>query len=114
MAGSYNKRDGFVYMFKKPSKEDAFYTTMFEVMFDEQCDEDAAEIAADIEEAKLFKKVCWLKTLIFPLEYPLAYIIMGKQWAKDKVEAQKFYWKFIRNKITLQDMKVEVAKLIRE
>lgn len=114
MSGSYKKRDGFVYLFNEKDGNDPFYRTMFEAMFDEQTDMDVLELQEEMEAEKEFRKVCWLKTVIFPVEVVAAYFIMGKSWAKDKIKAQKFYWKFLRKQITLDDLKVEVAKLLKE
>jgi hypothetical protein len=111
MSGKYNKRDGFVYLHLQSNKLDPFHIAVIESMFDEQADYDIEDINLEIEEGKLFRKVCIVKTLIFPLEVLVTKLVMGKPWTSEKIKAQGIYWKFLRKKITLEELKKEIIKI---
>lgn len=109
MSAKYKKESGFVYLHE--GYIDDYNEAMIVSMFDEQTDYDIEDIRKDIKEAKMFRKICIVKTILFPLELLLTLIILGKKEAKEKIESQKLYIKLLRNKINVSEFKEEVMDI---
>lgn len=110
MSANHNNRDGFSY--GPYGKLNLLEEAMFSSLFDEQVDLDEQEILYEVEEAKFLKRVCIVKTLLYPMEWLLTRIFLGKAWTVEKVLTQKLYWKFLRNKISLSDFKDELFVIV--
>lgn len=91
------------------TEEALIYTT-----FDAQTEHDISSIQKNIKQNKFLKRVCLYKTLTFPLEFVLFSLFFNKEQRKNKINLNKLYWKFLRNKISLNDFKKELTGLSKE
>jgi hypothetical protein len=109
MSGKYKKQSGFVYLHE--GRIDEYNEAMIISIFDEQTDYDIEDIEKDMKEEKLFKKICLIKTIMFPLEILLTFLILGRSEFIEKIETQKLYIKLLRNKLNVSEFKEEVMDI---
>lgn len=110
MSAQYDETQGFSFVISKtlhPEDE-----TILSCMFDEATDFQEVEIMKEMQESVLIRKVCLVKTLLFPYEWLLTRLILDKEHAKDRASEQSVYWKFLRKKITLVEFKSNLMKLM--
>lgn len=86
---------------------------MLVLLFDEHVDYQMREFEARKAEIKLLKRICLVKTLLFPLELPVTYFLLGKEASRERMESQSCYWRFVRNKISLEAFKNDLNSLIK-
>lgn len=106
MAANFSKKDGFTYIAGQKVDKSAF--SYLEMLFDNGVDIDSEDIKNEIKNSKIMKRVFFVKTLLFPLEYLMFRLFLDSTWAKDRVECQKTYWKFMRGKLTLSQVQKEL------
>lgn len=78
---------------------------LLESTFDSQTTYDIENITKNMKETSLLKKVCFIKLLTFPLEYFLATLLLKKDYKNHKLRLAKLYFRFLRNKIKLENFK---------
>lgn len=110
MSGKYDDRSGHTYI--PVGTLDAYTETVICDIFDNQTSIEEAEIYMEMQEAKLFRNVCIMKTLLFPVEVVLTRVLVGKQPYKERMAEQKYYWKFLRKRSNIKELKLSLARLI--
>jgi len=109
MSGIYNKKQGSTYLLNPLDPLTEAYLCS---IFDEQVDYDIKEALVNKKQMKLYSKMCIYKILCFPLEYSLAFLVLGRSYAKDKWNAQKLYWKLLNKKVTIEEFNKEMLENI--
>lgn len=102
MSASYNENDGF---FVLKDKLDPTYESYIEGIFDYSVQCDIDEITRVQKERKAFNRVCLTKTIIFPFELLVSFLVVGKDYTKKLIKQQKTMWAFLRNKISTENFK---------
>lgn len=77
MSASFD-HEGFVAIDLNDKAQMTYIETLFDIITDEQ----EAAIKASIESKRAYKKFIWVKTIMFPLEWTLAFIFFGRKEAK--------------------------------
>ncbi len=75
----------------------------YSLLFDEYVDDEIREMEHQMREEKILKRVCWVKTLCFPIEFIITYFLLGKIWTKERIEQQKLFNAFLKNKVTSKE-----------
>lgn len=105
MSGRYEDRDGFVFMLLKNKKDRNTALAFIESQFDAQADMDVDEAIVKIKTEKLLRKGCVVKLLLYPLEWTLTRVIMGKEAAQILTRGVKGYYYFYKGEIDLEQFK---------
>ena len=113
MSASFDKSDGFsFYPVGEVTEQDRTINMM---IFDQKFDYDLGVYKSEQKEIKLLKKICLIKTLLFPLELTFSFLFLGSRWTKIKViNSQKLYWRFLRKKISYEKFKKQLVNQIQE
>jgi hypothetical protein len=109
MSAESSKKSGFVFLV---GEADPLLESYLTSVFDEDTEQDIEEIKLEMEEKKLFTQISKIKVLLFPLEIVLTYMFMDKKWVTDKIEANRLYWNFLRGKITMDQMKQSLIRMM--
>jgi hypothetical protein len=107
MSAKYDKNNELILL---PFKITQFERTIIESQFDFQTDYDVLAIEMKIEEDKLLRRICLVKTLLFPFEYILMRFIAHKKNAEDLVEFQSVYWNFFLRRIDSETLANKLLK----
>lgn len=110
MGANHSPKDTFIYF---PFKLTPFEETQILMQFDMNCEMDVQEIKELNKEKKYIKRVCVYKILISPFESLLTFVLFGTEEFKYKTKMTSLYWKFFRNKITLEKFGKEIAHLLQ-
>lgn len=110
MAAKHSEKEPSIYFpFKLTPMEEA---ALF-MQFDMNCEFDIQEIKTLKEEKKHLKKVCVYKLLLFPIESFFTLLLFGMLEFKCKLKMTSLYYKFFRNKITLEKFGKELTLLFQ-
>lgn len=109
MSAKFNKDDAIIYI---PERLDQFSQTILESQFDFQTDHDIMNIELQIKENKVLKRICLVKSLLFPFEYLLLRLLVGKNHADDAVEFQSVYWDYFRGRIDTETLSNKLLKKV--
>lgn len=112
MSAEYKKDNGFTYLYSNSIHP--YDLTLIESMFDMQTTYDEIDIQENMKENNIYKKSCLVRTILFPLDLLVTFLVMGPKEAKIRWKTQKVCWKFMRNKITLQQFKIDVVNTQNE
>ena len=112
MSGKYDDRSGHTYI--PVGTLDPYTETVICNIFDNQTSIEEAEIFLEMEEIKLFRKICVMKTILFPAEIILTRVLVGKQPYQERMVEQKLYWKFLRKRSNIKELKQGLARLITD
>ena len=61
---------------------------------------------------KTSKRLCFIKTVIFPFEYCLYKLLLDKNVSSLRWELQKVYWGFLVNKLTYVEFMQKLVQLL--
>ena len=111
MSAQYENGSGLAYC--PYGKVNEYDEALISVLFDQETDYDIEEMERLMQEERLMRKICFIKTLVFPIEYIATLAILGGRWAKEKRDAQSLYWKFLRKKVTYNQFQRELVRVIR-
>jgi hypothetical protein len=81
--------------------------------FEMNCDFDVADIKQEAQEKKFLKRVCVYKLIVAPVELPITFLLFGKTELGYKYKITNLYWRFLRNKLTLEKFGKEVTHLLK-
>ena len=95
----YDKKEGFIIATKMSQDILDYESEYFDLLVEEQ----AKQIVKDMALAKQIKRLCFIKLFVFPIEYPLFVLLLGKKYAKVKVDEAKISLLFLRKKLTLEE-----------
>jgi len=109
MSASFDKKDMLIYMPGKPDYTAEIYAQQ---IFDEDADVDVKDIEKAIQERKLLKGMCLTKTLIFIPEIVLTFFFVGSKMTQDRIKLQKYYWGYLRNKLSTEKFKKSLMTII--
>lgn len=110
MSAKYDDRDEIFTPTFRLNKTEADIVCL---LFDETVNYFMKEYEERAKEIKLLKRVCLVKTLIYPTEVIVTLLVLGKDAAKERNTSQKYYWKFLRNKIDMDDLKFRLNLLVK-
>jgi hypothetical protein len=82
--------------------------------FDAQTSHDIDAMEKRTKHIKFLKRVCLYKLLTYPFEIVLFSLFFNKTHRTNKRNLIKLYWKFLRNRISLNDFKKELTGLSKE
>ncbi len=109
MGANYDPKDQIITpTFKLTEAEEEMIT----ILFDTHVDWYIYDFKERIKETKALKAICLIKTLVGIPEILISYVIFP-QYARERVQCQKMYWKFLRNKLDLDEFKNELNSLVR-
>ncbi len=83
----------------------------FAMLFDEYVDEEVRQMEETIKEDKILRKVCLIKTICYPLELLVTYILLGKIWTAERVEQQKVFKDYLKKKIDIKEFQIKLMDL---
>lgn len=83
----------------------------YAMLFDEYVDEEIRQIEEQIKEDKILRRVCWIKTLCYPLELLLTRVLLGKIWASERVDQQKVFKDYLNKKIDVKQFQIKLMDL---
>jgi hypothetical protein len=109
MSANYDEKDQILtsaFIVNKVDEE------LLGMIFDSHVDWYIYDQQERIREIKALKRVCLIKTIVFIPEIVFSWWFY-KQYAKERIQTQKQYWKFLRNKITLDEFKNELNYILR-
>jgi hypothetical protein len=111
MSASFSKKDSFTFMANQQElpKLTASY---LEMLFDKYVDEDIEIIKKEMSMVKLIKRDFIVKTLLFPIEATLTLLFVGREGLGARVNIQKIYWSFLRNKLSLSELNYKLERLV--
>lgn len=110
MSAEHNEKDPLIYFpFKLTPLEEA---QLF-MQFDINCSFDEQEILSLKREKKHLKKVCFYKLLMSPIETLLTFLLFGPSEVKCKFKMLALYWKFFRDKISIEKFGKELTLLFQ-
>lgn len=111
MSATKSPKDSFIYFpFIKLKEIEEMQLAM---QFDMTVDYDIEEIKAIEKETKFLKKVCFFKLILALPEWLLVRIIFGKEEASYKKKINVLYWKFLRKKISIENLGKEMTVLAK-
>lgn len=90
---------------------DIYQQLQIDLIFDQCTDQDIQEIELEMKQVALLKKVCWVKVMSYPQDWLLSYFLLGKSWAKERVEEHKVYKEFLRNKLTIKEFNTKLMDI---
>jgi hypothetical protein len=111
MSASKGPKDAFLYA---PFTLTPFEEAQIKMQFDMNCDLDEHDIREIKRETSFLKRVCIFKIIMFLPEYLLTFIFFGKEEAKGKKKITGLYWRFLRNKVTLERFSKELINLAQQ
>jgi len=91
-------------------KLEPYETLSVEYAFDQESEYDVKEISKEMRDAKLIKRVAFMKAALFIPEYILLRLLFPKKIAQQKLAVTKLYVKYLFNKISYYELK-SVLKL---
>lgn len=110
MAANFEKKDGMVYTGRLI---DDVEETLLGAMFDTQVDFELVEINKKIKEEKLLRNMCRVKIGLFPFQYVLTRIFLGKTLAADVLYCNGLYWKFIKRQMSAAEFKKQLQNSLK-
>lgn len=85
----------------------------YQIIFDEYVDEEVRQIAEEMKEERTLRKMCWIKTICYPLEMLLTYFMLGKSWVSERREQQQIFNALLKRKITVKQFQEKLMDLSR-
>ena len=85
--------------------------TLLIVRFDADCDDYEAQYHNLVAQVKYIKKYLLIKTLLFPLELTLAFLLLGKSEVRARKIHQRKIWKGLRSKHLSAEQITELYEL---
>lgn len=82
--------------------------------FDNETDQDVEIIKKEIKNIKFLKRVCFTKLALFIPEYLLTFLLFQKKYSVGKKELASLYYKFLFNKISLENFKIKLKTLMKD
>lgn len=71
-------------------------------LFDQDTDEDVRNIEFRMKKIKRAKRMAFIRTVIFPVEAALMYLLMPKDDYNYTVQSQKINWGLLRGKLSIE------------
>lgn len=84
------------------------------MIFDEYVDEEVRLMELQIKEEKVLKRVCLVKTICYPFEILITYLLLGKNWVKERNQQQRLFNSYIRGKIKFKDFQLSLMQLTKQ
>lgn len=103
MAANFNSKEGFFFISTEKLHEQD--EAILSCIFDQNTDYDENDIKLEMIETDLYTRTSFIKTFLFPYEYVLTIVFMGKKYANNKWNLQKDYWKFLTGRMKLKELK---------
>ncbi len=110
MGANFSPRDPFIYF---PFKLTELEYAQLMMQFDMNCEADIEEIKTIEKETKFLKKVCFYKVVMHIPEWCFTRILFGKQEASYRSKSTSLYWRFLRNKVSLEKFGKEMNVLLK-
>lgn len=87
---------------------------LLQTAFDSETEQDIKLIEKEIKNIKFLKRVCFIKLALFVPEYSLTLLLFQKKYSTSKKELATLYYKFLFNKISLEDFKIKLKSLMKD
>lgn len=101
MSAKYNRQDG--YILGKTLKIDAMQEKVINELFDHQCDLDVQDAIAMLKQRKKLLAMAFIRLVLFPMEWSLTRLLVGKSYAKVVAKSGSICYKFVRGNITTEE-----------
>lgn len=116
MSANYEKRDGFTWVPDKTLNK--AQETLLNISFDHQINSDILEAEMKLyeqtSEKKVLRNVCLYNVILFPVQYIFTLLLFGNSYAKERTILFKLSIKYLRNKITVEQFKNDLQKMIAD
>lgn len=83
----------------------------YQMIFDEYVDEEVRQLEEQIKEEKTLRRVCLLKTICYPFELLLTYLLLGNTWALERKAQQKVFSDYMKKKIDIKEFQQKLMDL---
>lgn len=105
MSASYSPKDEWAYVGAVQSKESVRKVQQFLVEhFDFSTALDIVDIAKEMQATKIFRRYCFARLLMAPVELLMVYVLLGKSEATILLRVRKEMWRFLRGKVSRSEL----------
>lgn len=102
MSANFDPNMGFLYSYTPISPMNQ---KILDSEFDMSVHNDVEYIKMEEKENKLYKRMTMLNLVLFPFYYVFIKFFISKDLAKDKLREANLQWKFLFNKINMNEFK---------